>query len=254
MSQVSKFTALAIFCAAVAGGNARAAEIKCLFPLAFKSSLSELVPQFEKSTGDTVTIDYGTIGALTARLTKGEMADVAIVSDQQFNQLQEQGRFVAGTRIDVAKLGDGAFVRRGAAKPDISSVEALTHTLLEAKAIAYLDPASGAPSGIYMAKLLERLGLAGQMAPRTKLTTGKALFDLIVNGDAEIGFIQITELLAEPRVELLGPLPTTVQDYTRYAAGLLTVSKQPDTGKALIAFITSPPAIAMMKQRGFEPL
>ena len=114
MNQVSKLTVLAMFCASVACGHARAAEIKCLFPLAFRSSLSELVPQFEKSTGNTVTIDYATIGALTERLKKGEMADVAIVSDQQFNQLQGQGRFVAGTRIDVAKLGDGAFVRRGA--------------------------------------------------------------------------------------------------------------------------------------------
>src|SRR5579859_5295076 len=101
---LGKFMALATFFVAVAGSSARAAEIKCLFPLAFRSSLNELVPQFEKSTGNVVTINYGTIGALTARLSKGEMADVAIVSDQQFNQLLEQGRFVAGTRIDVAKL------------------------------------------------------------------------------------------------------------------------------------------------------
>jgi molybdate transport system substrate-binding protein len=254
MGQVSKLTALAIFCVAVAGGSARAEEIKCLFPLAFRSSLSELVPQFEKSTGNTVTIDYGTIGALTARLKKGEVADVTIVSDQQFNELQKQGTLRADSRIDVAKLGDGAFVRRGAPKPDINSVEAFTHTLLEAKAIAYLDPASGAPSGIYMAKLMEHLGIAGQMAPKTRLTTGSALFDLIVHGEADIGFIQIAELIAEPRVELLGPLPTAIQDYTKYAAGVVAAGKQPDAGKALITFITSPSALAVMKMRGFEPL
>jgi molybdate transport system substrate-binding protein len=243
-----------MFWASVACGHARAAEIKCLFPLAFKSSLSELVPQFEKSTGNTVTIDYATIGALTARLRKGEIADVAIVSDQQFNELQEQGTLVAGTRINVAKLGDGAFVRRGAPKPDISSVEAFTHTLLETKAIAYIDPAAGAPSGIYMAKLLERLGIASQMTPKTKLSSGKSLFDVVISGDAEIGFIQITELLAEPRVELLGPLPTAIQDYTKYAAGIVAAGKQPNAGNALIAFITSPSATAVMKKRGFEPL
>jgi molybdate transport system substrate-binding protein len=254
LNPASKFIAVAALCASVVCSHARAAEIRCLFPLAIRSSLAELVPQFEKSTGNTVTIDYATIGALTARLKNGESADVAIVSDRQFDELQQEGKLLAGIRIDVAKLGNGAFVRKGAAKPDISSVEAFTHTLLEAKSIAYIDPAAGAPSGIYMAKLMDRLGIAGQMTLKTKLSSAKSLFDVVVNGDAEIGFIQITELLAEPRVELLGPLPLAVQDYTRYAAGLVAVSKQPDAGKALIAFITSPSAIAMMKLRGFEPL
>jgi molybdate transport system substrate-binding protein len=224
--------------------------------LAFRSSLGEVVPQFEKSTGDTVAIDYATIGALTDRLKKGESADVAIVSGEQFDELQRQGKLVATTRTDVAKLGDGAFVRRGAPKPDISSVEAFTRTLLAVRAITYIDPAAGAPSGIYMARLMDRLGIAGQMMPKTRLATGggKALFDIVVNGDAEIGFIQITELLAEPRVELLGPLPAGIQDYTKYVAGLVASSKQPDAAKALITFITSPPALAVMRMRGFEPL
>jgi molybdate transport system substrate-binding protein len=100
---------------------------------------------------------------------------------------------------------------------------------------------------------MEHLGIARHVAPKTKLTTGKALFDLIVHGDAEIGFIQITELLAEPSVELLGPLPTAIQDYTKYAAGVVAASKQPNAGKALVAFITSPSALAVMKERGFEP-
>jgi molybdate transport system substrate-binding protein len=254
MNQVSKLPVLAMFCASMACGHARAAEIKCLFPLAFRSSLSDLIPQFEKSTGNTVTIDYATIGALTERLKKGEIADVAIVSDRQFNELQGQGTLVAGTRINVVKLGDGAFVRRGAPKPDISSVEAFTHALLETKAIAYIDPAAGAPSGIYMAKLMEHLGIAGQMTPKTKLSSAKSLCDVVVRGNAEIGFIQITELLAEPRVELLGPLPSAIQDYTTYAAGVVAAGKQPGAGQTLIAFITSPSALAVMKARGFEPL
>jgi molybdate transport system substrate-binding protein len=94
------------------------------------------------------------------------------------------------------------------------------------------------------------------MMPKTRLATGsgKALFDIVVNGDAEIGFIQVTELLAEPRVELLGPLPAGIQDYTNYVAGLAASSKQPNAGEALIAFITSPSALAVMRVRGFEPL
>ena len=214
-----------------------------------------LVPEFEKSTGHRVVIDYGTIGALTSRLQKDETADVTIVSDKQFGELQRQGKLVAGTEIGVAKLGDGAFVRRGAPKPDVSSVEAFKHTLLQARAIAYLDPAGGAPSGIYMAKLMDRLGISAEMTPKTKLiSAGSSLFEIVVNGDADIGFIQITELLAEPRVELLGPLPEAVQDYTSYAAGLVTAGQQRDAGKALIAFITSPQGMAVMKSRGFGPL
>ena len=254
MNRIVQFIVLTSLCTSVASGNAGANEIKGLFPLAFRSSLTELIPEFEKSTGNRVAIDYGTIGVLTARLQKDEIADVTIVSDKQFSELEGQGKLVAGTRIDVAKLGDGAFVRKGAAKPDIRSVEAFKHTLLEAKAIAYLDPAGGAPSGIYMAKLMDRLGISAQMTPKTRLGTGSALFDLVVNGDADIGFIQITELLAEPRVELLGPLPIAVQDYTNYAAGLVTAGQQRDAGKALIAFITSTQALVVMKARGFEPL
>jgi molybdate transport system substrate-binding protein len=254
MRQAAEFIVLFALCLFGAGSYANSAEIKCLFPLAFKSSLDELVPQFERSTGHKVTVEYGTIGALTDRLSKGATADVAIVSDKQFNELQKQGKLVADSRIDVAKLGNGAFVRRGASKPDIRSVEAFKRTLLEAKAIAYIDPAAGAPSGIYMAKLMERLGISAQMTTKTRLSSGKALFDVVVSGDADIGFIQITELLAEPRVELLGPLPMSIQDYTNYAAGLVTAGEQRDAGKALIAFITSPSALAVMKMRGFEPL
>jgi molybdate transport system substrate-binding protein len=255
MDRFCKIVILGLSCASAAG-YASAAEIKCLFPLAFRSSLSEVVPLFEKYTGNTVIIDYATIGALTARLKKGEGADVAIVSDEQFDELQQQGKLVAATRTDVVKLGVGAFVHTNAPKPDISSVEAFTRTLLAVKAIAYIDPAAGAPSGIYMAKLMGRLGIAGQMMPKTRLATGsgKALFDIVVNGDAEIGFIQVTELLAEPRVELLGPLPAGIQDYTNYVAGLAASSKQPNAGEALIAFITSPSALAVMRVRGFEPL
>jgi molybdate transport system substrate-binding protein len=254
MNRAIRFMALTSLCVSVVGGYANATDIKCLFPLAFKSSLNELVPEFEKSTGNKVTIDYGTIGALTARLQKDEIADVTIVSDKQFGELQGQGKLVAGTRINVAKLGDGAFIRKGAPKPDISSVETFKHTVLEAKAIAYLDPAGGAPSGIYMAKLIDRLGISAQMAPKTRLSKGSLLFELVVNGEADIGFIQITELLAEPRVEFLGPLPPALQDYTSYAAGLVTAGQQRGAAKALIAFVTSPQALAVMEMRGFEPL
>jgi len=250
--RVCVFIVLLAICVSPASLHASAAEIKAMFPLAFKSSLNELLPRFEKSTGNKVTADYGTIGALTDRLAKGEIADVVIVSDKQFDELRQQGNLIADTRVDVAKLGVGAFVNKGAPKQDMSSVEAFKRVLMGAKAIAYLDPASGAPSGIYMAKLIERLGIAERMTPRTRLLTGKSLFDAVVNGDADIGFIQITELLAEPRVELLGPLPLGIQDYTNYAAGVVTASQHRDAGAALISFITTPSAKAVMKARGFE--
>jgi molybdate transport system substrate-binding protein len=105
-----------------------------------------------------------------------------------------------------------------------------------------------------MANLIERLGIAGQMTPKTRLTDARSLFDVVVNGNAEIGFIQITELLAEPRVKFVGPLPMAIQNFTQFAAGLVSTGQQRDAGSALITFVTSPSALAVMKIRGFEPL
>ena len=237
-----------------AAATANAADIKFLAPIALKPVLSDLIPQFEKSSGNAVAVEYGLIGALTSRLAKDEVADVAILADGQIGDLEKQGKIVAGSRIGVAKLGLGAFIRKDSSKLNLGSADAFKQTLITAKTIAYVDPATGAPSGTYMAKLIDRLGIAEQMKAKTKLTAPeKPLFDAVVGGDADIGFTLISEIVAEPAVDLAGPLPPDIQNNVPYAAGLVVAGKQQDGGKALIAFLTSPSSLTVMKAKGFEP-
>jgi molybdate transport system substrate-binding protein len=236
-----------------AGRIAGAAEIKLLSAVALQPGVAGLISEFEKSTGHKVTVAYGTVGALSDRLQKGEATDVAIVSGPQIDGLQKQGKIVAGSRVDIAKVGVGAFVRKGGAKPDISSADAFKRTLLAARSIAYPDPAGGGASGVYLGGLLDRLGIAADMKPKTKyLGPEPLLYESVAKGEIEIGFNQISEIFAQPSVEFLGPLPATIQNYTLFAAGIGATSSQADVGKALIAFLSSPAAEGMLKAKGFE--
>jgi molybdate transport system substrate-binding protein len=247
-------TALSCVLLIVSSGRiASAAEIKLLSAVALQPGIAGLISDFEKSTGNKLTVAYGTVGALTDRLQKGEPADVAIVSGPQIDDLQKQGKVVAGSRVDIAKVGVGAFGRKGAAKPDIGSADAFKRSLLAARSIAYPDPAGGGASGIYLAGLLDRLGIASEMKPKTKLLPPSALlYESVANGEIDIGFNQISEILAQPSVEFLGPLPAAIQNYTLFSAGIGAASSQVDAGKALIAFLISPAAQELLKAKGFE--
>ena len=125
--------------------------------------------------------------------------------------------------------------------------------MLAARSIAYPDPAGGGASGIYVASLLERLGIAGEMKPKTKLLPPtEVLYGSVASGDVEIGFNQISEILAQPTVELAGPLPSAIQNYTQFAPGIVTSNNQADAGRALVAFLSSPAAQTVLKAKGFE--
>src|SRR5215204_6689739 len=200
-----------------AGSTARAAEIKVLSASALHPAIDALIPDFEKSSGHKVTVDYGTAGAVADRVQKGEAADIVISSVPMIDRLQAQGKVVAGDRVIIAKVGVGVFVRKGAAKPDISSVDAFKRSMLAARSIAYPDPAGGGASGIYVASLLERLDIAAEMKPKTELSTLATLYASVASGEVEIGFNQVSEILAQPTVELAGPLPPAIQNYTQFA-------------------------------------
>jgi molybdate transport system substrate-binding protein len=233
--------------------DATAVEIKLLSAVALQPGISGLVSDFEKTSGHKVTVAYGTVGAVADRVQKGEAADVAIVSGPQIDELQRQGRVVAGTRVDIAKVGVGVFVRKGAAKPDISSADAFKRSMLAARSIAYPDPAGGGASGIYVASLLDRLGITGEMKAKTKFYPPSApLYESVASGEVEIGFNQISEILAQPSVEFLGPLPAAIQNFTQFAAGIVMTSNQADAGKALVTFLSSPAAQLVLKAKGFE--
>ena len=234
------------------GSTARAAEIKLLSASALHPAIDALIPDFEKSSGHKVTVAYGTAGAVADRVQKGEAADIVISSVPMIDRLQAQGKVVAGDRVIIAKVGVGVFVRKGAAKPDISSADAFKRSMLAARSIAYPDPAGGGASGIYVASLLERLGIAAEMKPKTKLSTLETLYASVASGDVEIGFNQVSEILAQPTVELVGPLPSEIQNYTQFAPGIVTGSSQTDAARALVTFLSSPPAQTVLKAKGFE--
>jgi molybdate transport system substrate-binding protein len=243
--------ALALF-GISAGSTARAVEIRVLSASALHPAIDALIPDFEKSSGHKVTVAYGTAGAVADRVQKGEAADIVISSVPIADRLQAQGKVVAGDRVIIAKVGVGAFVRKGAAKPDISSVDAFKRSMLAARSIAYPDPAGGGASGIYVASLLERLSIAAEMKPKTKLSTLGTLYASVASGDVEIGFNQVSEILAQPTVELAGPLPSEIQNYTQFAPGIVTGSSQTDAARALVTFLSSPDAQAVLKAKGFE--
>lgn len=236
-----------------AGSTARAAEIKLLCAVALHPAIDVLIPDFEKSSGYKVTIAYGNAGAIADRFQKGEAADLMINAAPLMDQLRAQGKVVASDRIIIAKVGVSAFVRKGSAKPDISSAEAFKHSMLAARSITYPDPAGGGASGIYIASLLERLGIAEEMKPKTKLSpSAKELYAGVASGDVEIGFNQISEVLAQPTVEFAGPLPSAIQNYTQFAPGIVSGSNQTDAARALVTFLTSPAAQSVLKAKGFE--
>ena len=234
------------------GSTARAAEIKLLSASALHPAIDALIPDFEKSSGHKVTVAYGTAGAVADRVQKGEAADIVTSSVPMIDRLQAQGKVVAGDRVIIAKVGVGVFVRKGAAKPDISSADAFKRSMLAARSIAYPDPAGGGASGIYVASLLERLGIAAEMKPKTKLSTLETLYASVASGDVEIGFNQVSEILAQPTVELAGPLPSEIQNYTQFAPGIVTGSSQTDAVRALVTFLSSPAAQTVLKAKGFE--
>lgn len=231
----------------------RAAEIKLLAPVSFRALLPDLLPQFEKLSGHKVMVGYATIGVITERLMKGEAVDVAIVSSAQNEELQKQGKLLAGSRVEIARVGYTVFVKKGAPKPDLGSVDALKRTLLAAKSIALGDPASGGGSGVYMAGLIQRLGLSAEINAKTKLLpSGTEVAEAVAKGETEIGIGVASDAAIIPGLDSI-PLPTEVQSYSLYVAGISSGSKQADAGKALVAFLTSSVAKQAMTTKGLEP-
>jgi molybdate transport system substrate-binding protein len=231
--------------------SAAAADIVVLSAPPLRSAMSELLPLFEKSSGHTVTIEYATVDPLVDRVSRGAMADILIVTKQPISSLQHDGKIVSGSDKDIAKVGMGVEVRRGASKPDIGSIDSFKRTMLAARSIAYIDPAT-APGGVYIASLFERIGIASDLKGKTKFYGPSGTEAAVAAGEVEIGLSQVTVIAATPGVELVGPLPAEIQNYLQFTAGILVSSKQPDAAKMLIEFLSSSNAASIMKLKGFE--
>jgi molybdate transport system substrate-binding protein len=229
-----------------------AAEVKVLTAGAFKQVVLAVVPEFEKQTGHKVVVDNDTVGGLTKRIEGGDTFDVAVLTPAAVDELTKKGKIADGSKATLARVGVGVMVKAGAPVPDISSVEAFKRALLAAKSVSYIDPASGGSSGIYVARLLERLGIAEQIKPKEKLKKGGYVADLIKSGEAELGIHQISEIVPVKEVTLVGPLPAEIQNYTTYAAGVGAGAKDGEAAKALIKFLSGPAAAAVLKEKGMD--
>jgi molybdate transport system substrate-binding protein len=209
--------------------------------------MEELGPQFEKATGHKLKAEYGSTGPLKAQIEKGQPFDLAILGVDAVNDLIKSGKLRPDTRADVARSGMGVGIRKGAAKPDLGSIEAFKQALLKAQTIAYSD---GGLTGIYIKGLLERLGIADQV--KSKIRHGRG-GEMVSEGKAEIGLTQVSEILAEPHAELAGPLPPEIQQYTVFPAAVGTAAAQAEAGRALLKFLKSPEAATVLKAKGLEP-
>jgi molybdate transport system substrate-binding protein len=176
-----------------------------------------------------------------------------VLTPKAVDDLAKEGKFVAGSRANLARVAVGVVVKDGTPKPDIGSVAAFKQALLAAKSVAYIDPAAGGSSGIYVAGLLDKLGIAGEVKPKAKLIPGGAVAEHVAKGEAELGIHQISEILPVKGVTLVGPLPAEIQNYTVYAAGLGAQAKEGDAAKALLKTLTSPAAAEVLKSKGMEP-
>ncbi len=229
---------------------AHAAEIKVLATQAVEGAYREVVPLFEKASGHKVTTIFtGTLDA-QKRIAAGESYDLIIMAGPAIDELITSGKVAPGTRVDLARSGVGVAVRAGAPKPDIHSTDALKKTLLAAKSIGY----SSGPSGVYLAGLFRKLGIAGQLGPKLKQApSGMFVGSMIARGEVEVGFQQVSELAHFPGIDYVGPLPADIQNVTVFSSGMHSGARSADAAKAWTAFLTSPAAAAVFRSKSMEP-
>ena len=252
MKQNTMTAAAAAFAMMLAANiSASAAEIRVIGSNALKTTLEQLAPAFEKATGHKVVFTWGAAVPLKAEIEKGATFDLAVLTAAAVDDLIKQGKLVDATSAALANSGAGVAVRKGAPKPDISTVEAFKRALLNARSVAYVEQGG---TGIYLKALLQRLGIAGALKDKIKLLPPENPAALAVaSGEAEIGMTQISEILPYGGAELVGPFPKEIQLTTSFAAAVGANSNQSEPAKALIKFLTAPEAAPVFKTKGLDP-
>ena len=254
-SFASRSTALLVTSMLLLVRTVSADDIRVMTSGSFTAAYLALIPQCERVTNDTlvtVATSMGTgLAFIPSRLQRGEPADVVIVDDPALLQLIKDGMVMADSRVELARSSIGMAVRAGAPKPDISSVEALKRTLLQAKSIAY----SASVSGRYLStELFQRLGIADQVMGKSRRIDVERVGAVVARGEAEIGFQQISELLPIPGIDYVGPLPPEVQRTTVFSAGVAAGSRNASAARALIRCLASPEAAGAVTKTGLEPI
>ncbi len=230
--------------------GAQAAEIKILSSNGVKTVLEELAPQFEKATKHKLLLNFAPAAELKAQIEKGESFDLAILTAAGIDDLIKQGKLVAATRSDFTRSGAGVAIKKGAAKPDLSSAAGFKRTLLAAKSIAYVGQGA---TGVTINRIIERFGIAAEMKAKTIPLSGISAAEAVAMGEAELGFTQISEILPVAGAELAGPLPPEVQVYTVFTAAVGSNASDSAAALSLIKFLTAPAAAPVIRAKGMEP-
>jgi molybdate transport system substrate-binding protein len=238
------------------GNFANAGEIRILSADVFTNVLDKHFRAYERASGNKVVFEYATAGRIRDRLLLGERADVAIVTKPMIEELVAAGKITRGTGVDLARSTAALVVRKGTAKPDISSVDAFKRALKAARSISYPDPAGGGATGVLVAHDLERLGLAEEIKSKTVFAKpGHLAVARVANGEAELAIAQPMEALLQPGVEIVGPLPPELQSPTSFtfSAGELANTKDRPTAQSLIEYLRGKSVQSDLGSKGMKP-
>jgi molybdate transport system substrate-binding protein len=224
--------------------------IDLLMSLAFKPTLEELAPAFKKAKGYEVCARSIPTVQLVSRIKGGEMTDAVIYNAAAIEELIAAGSVDPGSRVDIATCGVGVAVRPGARRPDLSSAEGLKRALVSADSIVY----STGPSGVYIAALVRRMGLAEEIAHKMRQVQGEPVGAVLARGEGEIGFQQVCELLPIEGIDYVGPLPREIQEITLFAGAVHVRAKAAAPARDLLAFLRRPDSAAVMREKGLDPV
>ncbi len=230
------------------------ADLKIYSTIGVRSAAEGLFAQFETSNGHKLAVTWGTAPMLVKRIEGGETADLLILSRAGIDSLSKAGKIVPGSAVTLASSAVAIAVKQGAPRPDISSPDALKRALLNAKSISYSHPDAGGASGVYFAKLIERMGIGDAMKAKTKYPpSGGFSASLLVTGEAELAVQQKPELMHVAGCEIVGFLPGDLNMMTEFAAGIGVECLSVPAAKALIATLRSPEAKAVFSAKGLDP-
>lgn len=211
-------------------------ELKVLATNALRTVILECIPQFDLARGHPTSVSFDSTNRLLTRISDGEAADLVIAADAAIGALAAQGKIITGSRVVLMSMGIGVCVRSGAPRPDVSSTEAFRQALLDAKSVAYTLTGQ---SGVHFSGVIERLGIAGEIKTKAMVATGGLIGEVVARGEADLGIQQISEILAVPGVDLVGPLPPELQHMTCFSAGICTGTRHPDAANAFVARLQS---------------
>ena len=235
--------------------SAVAAELRVVSSGGFAAAYRALAPQFESQTGLTLVSSWGpsmgsTANAVPQRLARHEPIDVVIMVGYALDELVKQGKVLPESRRELARSLIGVAVRKGAPHPDVSTMDGLKRALLAAKAVVYSDSASG----VYIqSEMFKRLGIADQMTGKARMIPAEPVGEVIARGDADIGFQQISELKPIHGIDLLGPIPDSVQQATVFSAGIVANSQNRNAASLLVDYLASKYAATFVRESGLEP-